>query len=102
MRIIKQGVMVAVVLFFASSFQSFAIEGLRLSVQCTNVVLTWPSVDGSGDNYIIRRRPDLSTNSAWTVVADFYPAATGTNVTVFVDYGVVTNANCAASGGQTL
>ncbi len=95
----RQGIIGAVAVLIASAVQSFAIQGLELSVQCTNVVLTWPSMDGSGDSYIIRRRLDLSTNSTWTVVTNYYPAATGTNITTFIDYGVVTNANCDGSSG---
>lgn len=77
-----------------------AIEGLQLFLQCSNVVLTWPSVDG--DSYIVRRRADLSTNSSWTCLTNSYPATSGTNITVFTDYGIVSNANCSGSGGAPL
>ena len=98
MKIIRQGTLLgAIALYFATAVHSIAIDGLQLSLQCSNVVLTWPSVDGSGDTYIIRRRPDLSTNSTWTMVTNSFPAAAGTNLTVFIDYGVVTNVNCNGS-----
>ncbi|MDB6020605.1 MAG: hypothetical protein JWQ04_462, partial [Pedosphaera sp.] len=73
-----------------------AIEGLQLFLQCSNVVLTWPSVDG--DTYIIQRRADLTTNSSWICLTNSFPATSGTNITVFTDYGIVSNANCAGSG----
>ncbi len=86
-------------LLVGSAVQMFAIEGLQLSLQSTNVVLTWPSTDGSGATYIIQRRPDLTTNSTWTILASSYPAATGTNLTVFVDYGA-TPVPKGSGGGQ--
>jgi hypothetical protein len=69
-------------LLLASAIQSLAIEGLKLSLQCSNVVLHWPSV--AGDAYFIRYRPDLTTNSSWTILTNAYPAASGTNMTYFV------------------
>ncbi len=87
-------------LLLTLAVQSFAIQGLELSVQCSNVVLTWPSVAGSGDTYVVRRRPDLSANSTWTVLTSSFPAATDTNLTVFIDYGVVTNTHCDGGGGS--
>jgi hypothetical protein len=87
-------------LLLTSAVQLFATEGLKLSLQCSNVILTWPSVNASGDTYLVRRRPDLSTNSTWTVLTNSFPAASGTNLTVFIDYGVVTNPNCGVSGGS--
>ncbi len=83
-------------LFLASALHSSAIENLTLSLQCSNVVLSWPSVPG--DTYIIRYRPDLTTNSAWTVLADLYPASVGTN-TLFVHSNIVLHPNCGGAGG---
>ncbi len=101
MRIINQGV-AAVALLFASIFQSQAVPGLQLSIQCTNVVLKWPSVDGGGATYMIRYRPDLSANSSWIILTNYYPAATGTNITTFTNFGVISNVCCnCGSGGMS-
>ena len=86
-----------VALLLASALQSFAIEGLQLSLQCSNVVLRWPSV--AGDAYFVRYRPDLTTNSSWTILTNAYPAANGTNMTYFVHSNAVLNPNCGGNGG---
>jgi|SRR5579883_395027 len=78
-----------------------AVEGLQVSVQGTNVVLTWPSVDG--DTYVIERSAGLTTNTNWICLSNTFPAASGTNITVFVDYGAVSNLNYGGgtnSGGS--
>lgn len=62
--------------------QALAIEGLNLSVQCPDVVLSWPSTPGQ--NYIIQYRPTLDPSTPWQTLTNFYPADWTTNVTVFV------------------
>jgi hypothetical protein len=99
MKITRKGIIGAAGILLITAANSLAIEGLNLSVQCTNVVLSWPSVDGSGDSYVVMRRTDLSSNSTWTVLANYYAAATGTNVTMFIDYGVITNPSCGCGTG---
>jgi hypothetical protein len=95
---IRQGILLgAFALFFATAIQTFAIENLKLSLQCSNVVLTWPSVEG--ETYIIRSRPDLDPNTPWTEVTNSLPAALGTNLTVFVHSNVVIHPNCGGSFG---
>jgi len=68
--------------FLLSVVHSSAIEGLNISVHCPDVWLSWPSVEG--ETYIVQNRPDLTTNSTWTTLTNLFPAATGTNRTVFV------------------
>ncbi|MGH7951983.1 MAG: hypothetical protein ACREFE_08695 [Limisphaerales bacterium] len=90
MKAIKQAVVGAVaLLIFASAINSFAIEGLQISVQSSNVVLSWPSVDGSGANYIVQYRHTLDTTDSWQTLTSSLPAATGTNITFFVHSNIV-------------
>ena len=62
--------------------KSSAIEGPQLTVQSTNVVLSWPSTNT--ETYIIQYRPTLTAESSWATLEDFYPAASETNTTIFV------------------
>ncbi len=87
MKIIKQAIIWAVALSFASAIHTFAIEGLQISVQSSNVVLSWPSTNI--ETYIVQYRPTLDANSSWTTLTDYYPAATDTNVTFFTDSNIV-------------
>jgi hypothetical protein len=70
----------------ASSKNVLAIEGLKISVQGSNVMLSWPSTNI--ETYLVRYRPDLSTNSTWTNLADFYPASSS-NITFFIQSNIV-------------
>jgi hypothetical protein len=70
MKTINLVIIGAVALSFASAIPSFAIEGLKISVQSSNVVLSWPSTNG--ETYIVQYRPTLNTTSSWTTLTDFY------------------------------
>ena len=87
MKTIRHAIIGAVALSCASAIHTFAIEGLKISVQSSNVVLSWPSTNG--ETYIVQYRPTLNTTSSWTTLTDFYPAATGTNITFFVHSNIV-------------
>ena len=87
MKIIRQAIIGAVALSFASAIHSFAIEGLQLSVQSSNVILSWPSI--TNETYLVQYRPTLDPSSSWTTLTDSYPAAIGTNVTFFVQSNIV-------------
>jgi len=78
---------------------SFAIEGLTISIECTNVVLRWPSVEG--ETYIVQHRASLDTNETWETLTNFYPAFSGTNWTTFVHFDQVTCIDTNYSGGGT-
>ncbi|MFN3407882.1 MAG: Ig-like domain-containing protein [Limisphaerales bacterium] len=82
----------AACLLFATAVHTYAIEGLQLSLQCSNVVLTWPSVEG--ETYIVQYRPTLDTNSTWQTLTNFMPAETGVSMTTFVHSNVVQMPNC--------
>lgn len=66
----------------ACTTASFAIEGLKLTIRCPDVVLSWPSTND--ETYIVQYRPTLDTNSTWTTLTNFLPAKVGTNITTFV------------------
>jgi hypothetical protein len=87
---------VALGIIVTCSVPLFAIENLTLSLQCSNVVLSWPGT--VGDTYFVRCRPDLSTNSTWALLTNSYPAADGTNLTVFVHSNVVAHPDCSSRG----
>ncbi len=87
MKTMRHVIIGAVALSFASAVHTFAIEGLKIAVQSSNVVLSWPSTNG--ETYIVQYRPTLNTTSSWTTLTDFYPAATGTNITFFVHSNIV-------------
>jgi len=64
------------------TFQALAIEGLKISVQSTNAVLSWPS--DSSETYIVQYRNTLDATDSWQTLVDLYPAFSGTNQTTFV------------------
>jgi hypothetical protein len=82
----------------ASAIQAYAIEGLKLSVRCSNVVLSWPSTDTNNEYYIVQYRPTLSVTDRWQTLAMDLPADTGTNRTTFVHSNVVIYPVC--NGGS--
>lgn len=80
-------VIALVVCLLSSVIHSKAIEGLQLSLQCSNVVLSWPSVET--EIYIVQYRPTLDASNAWQTLTASFPADTGTNVTFFVHSNIV-------------
>ena len=68
-------------LLLSSASQTFAIEGLKVSVQSSNVTLSWPSTNG--ETYVVQSRQSLNTNAAWMTLTNSLPPASGTNLTSF-------------------
>src|SRR5882724_2609529 len=101
MKTIKQGVIIGAFAFvLASAVPVFAIEGLQISVQCSNVVLRWPSDEFSGETYIVQRKSDLTSTNPWITLTNYMPPDSGTNITLFIHSNVVQNpCNCGGSGG---
>src|SRR5882724_10325968 len=101
MKTIKQGVIIGAFAFvLASAVPVFAIEGLQISVQCSNVVLRWPSDEFSGETYIVQRKSDLTSTNPWITLTNYMPPDSGTNITFFIHSNVVQNpCNCGGSGG---
>lgn len=94
MKII-QGIGVAALLGL-TTLQTFAIEGLQISVQCSNVCLSWPSIEGK--NYIVQYRQTLNPSDMWQTLTSAWPAVAGTNFTSFVHSNVVQNPSCGCGG----
>jgi hypothetical protein len=88
-----------VIALFSASLSGFGIENLKITVQCPDVVLSWPSQ--AGETYIVQYRPTLNTNTPWMTLTNNLPAATGTNWTSFIHANVI--ADCpppeAPAGG---
>jgi hypothetical protein len=106
MKTIKQGIVRAAILLLASAVHTFAIEGLNLSLQCSNVVLRWPSTNE--ETYIVQYRPTLDASTPWQTLTSSLPADAGTNLTFYVHSNIVQYPNCgggdsfaAMSGGGT-
>ena len=53
--------------------QGLAIEGLKLSIHCPDVWLSWPSVEWNGETYIVQYRETLDTNSQWITLTNALP-----------------------------
>ena len=97
MKSIKQVIVgTAALLLLASAVHTFAIEGLKLSLQCSNVVLSCPSIEG--EIFIVQYRPTLDPNTPWVTLTSSLPADSGTNLTYFVHSNIVLHPNCASSG----
>jgi len=81
MRIIVGRLIVGCVLACCLSLltlQTFAIEGLQVSVQSSNAVLSWPSL--TNETYIAQYRSNLMA-TAWLTLTDDYPASLTSNLT---------------------
>jgi len=74
-----------------------AIEDLRLQIEGTNAVLSWPSTQN--ETFIVRYRARLDEAHPWTLLTNDYPAALGTNRTVFTHVGVVEYPSGGGGGG---
>jgi hypothetical protein len=74
-----------------------AIENLRLSIQGSDVILSWPS--RTGETYIVQYRPTLASNTPWETLTNSLPAFSGTNWTVFVHAGAF---QCGSGGAAAM
>ncbi len=90
--------MIAVAVSCLFSLPAAAIEGLTVSVQCPNIVLSWPSVEG--ETYIVQYCPALSTNPTWSTLTNSLPGQVGTNITMFVVSNMVQCPQGGGSGGS--
>jgi hypothetical protein len=97
MKTVRQTIIGAVVLFFVSAIQTFAIEGLRVSVQSTNAVLSWPSL--TNETYIAQYRQTLSATDSWVTLTNYLPPAGDTNITFFVHSNIVQYPFGSSGGG---
>ena len=87
MRITTRTIIIAAgASLLASITSSLAIEGLQISLQSPDVVLSWPS--HGYEHYLIQYRPTLDTNTPWAELTNNYPA-NSTNQTTFTIGGVL-------------
>jgi|SRR5665213_2402977 len=98
MKSIKRTILTAAILLSASTTQTFAIEGLQISLVCSNVVLSWPS--DPSETYMVQYRQTLNATDTWQTVALDLPADPTTNVTFFVHTNVVQNPSCGCGGSS--
>lgn len=82
--------------YYLFTTNALAIERLKLSVQCSNVVLSWPSAEG--ETYIVQYRKTLDPSDSWQTLTSSLSAVSGTNITSFVHSNAVQNpCNCGGS-----
>jgi hypothetical protein len=74
---------------FLFTLQTLAIEGLKISVQSTNAVLSWPSTNI--ETYIAQYRKTLDVSSSWVTLTNYFPAATNATTTTFSNSPASTN-----------
>ncbi|MGH7977986.1 MAG: hypothetical protein ACREE6_01325, partial [Limisphaerales bacterium] len=97
MKTIRQAVLGAVVLLFASAIHSLAITNTAITVSSgTNIVLYWPSY--GYETYLIQYRQTLSVTDSWSQLTNAY-YANGTNFTTYTLYGVTPPPSSGGSGG---
>jgi hypothetical protein len=94
----SQGIIFAgiVTVTLAATAPAFAVEGLGIERDCTNIVLSWPSA--GYEHYLIQHRATLALETPWTILTNYYPA-NSTNRTTYTVYGV---ASPCDSGGSSL
>jgi hypothetical protein len=90
--------LIALCILIASLTSSLAIEGIQVSIQSSNVVLSWPSL--TNETYIAQYRKTLAATDSWVTLTNFYPAAQTTNLTSLVLSNSV-NFGTPGSGGGT-
>jgi len=78
----------------------YAVDGLRITVQGSDVVLSWPTILGQGDTYIVQYRPTLDQSTPWQTLTNSYPASDADNFTVFVHSNIVKTVNYSGAGAS--
>jgi hypothetical protein len=96
-KAIRKGILAVAVLLLTSTLPTSAIEGLKLQMDCPDVVLSWPSIEG--EQYRVEWREDLSTHSTWVTLTNLLSAQIQTNLTTFVHSGIVECTTSAYSSG---
>ncbi|MGI8965809.1 MAG: hypothetical protein ACR2H1_06935, partial [Limisphaerales bacterium] len=93
----KLSLLALLILFAVTLAPCFAIEGLKISLQSSNVVLSWPSM--TNETFIVQFRSAFGTNTPWQMLTNNLPADPNTNVTVFYHSNQVSDAFSSSSGG---
>lgn len=87
MKTIRQTIVVGIAMMLLFALRTFAIEGLKVSVQSSNAVLSWPSTND--ETFIVQYRPTMNSTSTWLMVTSSLPADAVSNLTFFVHAGSV-------------
>lgn len=64
-----------------------SVDGLRLQVESTNVVLTWPS--NPRESFVVLWRSNATFQTPWLVLTNSLPASPTANETTFCDVGML-------------
>ena len=97
MKTIRQAIIGAVALSFASAIHSPAITNTAIAISGTNLVLSWPSY--GYETYLVQYRQTLDPSDSWSVLTNAYPA-NSTNSTTFTLYGLVPSPANGGGGGS--
>jgi hypothetical protein len=97
MKTLKKISGIALLLTVAVSAQ--AVEGLRVSLQDTNAILSWTSADS--DFYLVQYSTNLNSNPPWQTLTNWMPGAEGTNTTLFIHEGAAPDKGATASPFST-
>ncbi|MBI5388010.1 MAG: hypothetical protein HZA90_25380 [Verrucomicrobia bacterium] len=89
--------LLAAAVLTVSALPCFAIQNLRVAVQGTNAVLSWPS--RAGETYLVQYRATLEPSSPWVTLTNNLPPAAGTNWTSFIHRGIVEPGQSGSGGG---
>jgi len=95
----RNGLVPAGVALLLSIVSVHGIEGIKLAVQGSNAIVTWPSVEG--ETYIVRHRATLQSDTPWVTLTASLSAALNTNRTGFVHTGIVIYPVCTNQSGGT-
>lgn len=99
MKIFTKGAVIAAAFLLASDIRTFAIEGLNLSLQCSNVVLSWPCRDDGSESFIVQYRQTLDSSTPWQTLESYLYSVWGTNMMYYIHSNVVQNPVCG--GGDS-
>jgi len=96
MKTSTYAIIAAAVLLFTSTDQTLAVDGLKISTQSSDVILSWPSMPGQ--THLILFTTNLL--APWTALTTGYPAAEATNKTTFIHYGQIPIPSLFAGSGS--
>ena len=96
---------IGALILFVSVISSSAIEGIQVSIQSSNVVLSWPSL--TNETYIAQYRETLAATDSWVTLTNYYPAAQTANITSLIlsnsaNFGTPGSGGTNDSGGISL
>jgi hypothetical protein len=97
-RVMRRNVLIiAACLLFTPIHHAQAIEGLKISLQCSNVVLSWPCLNDGSETFIVQQRQTLDPSTPWQMLTSSLTADYGTNMAYFVHSNAVQHPNCGGS-----